>query len=239
MTKHIAIVEDDPVTRSVLVGYLENSGYQVSSVDSYESFLPLFDRFDIDLVLVDLNLPGKDGLALIQHIRKYSEIGIVVVSARSDDVDKIVGLEFGADDYVTKPFNQRELLVRIKNILHRTSHAGKVSIDKHTRTFCGWSLDTESRSLKNPHGEEVALTTGEYHLISAFVESPGRVFSRSQLVKKVSNREWMPTDRTIDVMISRLRQKIEESPKRPKILLTVYGMGYKLNDSKSGRKASR
>ncbi|MBF0588513.1 MAG: response regulator transcription factor [Magnetococcales bacterium] len=231
MNKHIVIVEDDPVTRSILEGYLEESGFHVSSVESHEAFLPVFSQRNLDLALIDLNLPGKDGLELIQEIRRTSDIGIIVVTSRKEDVDKIVGLEFGADDYVTKPFNQRELLARIKNILRRTGEQGGRRGQEVSRSFCGWTLNMESRTLEDPRGKRVSLTTGEYHLIDTFSKNPGRVFSRSQLVQRVSNREWMPTDRTIDVMISRLRRKIESNPRRPSILITVYGVGYKLSDA--------
>jgi two-component system, OmpR family, torCAD operon response regulator TorR len=172
-------------------------------------------------------LPGEDGLSLTKSLRfkHESDICIILVTARREDIDRIVGLELGADDYATKPFNERELLVRVKNLLSRTYCTQKEKVES-AHAFHGWTVNMEQRRLTSPTGEQVHLTNGEFLLLSVFVRHPGKVFNRGQLLDAVSSREWMPNDRTIDVMVNRLRRKLEENPKNPKILVTVHGVGY-------------
>lgn len=223
--QHILIIEDDLVTRSLLVAYFEKAGYQVSEAENGHQMWEKLDINEMDLVLLDINLPGEDGFSLTRALRAQSDIGIILVTARKEDVDRIVGLELGADDYVVKPFNERELLVRVKNLLRRTI---KLRVDEEIVTrypFNGWSLDAERRRLTTPDGELVSLTNGEYQLLIVFVRRPGRVFTRDQLLDAVSSREWMPNDRTIDVMVNRLRRKLNETT-NPRMLITVHGVGY-------------
>ncbi|MBF0454419.1 MAG: two-component system response regulator TorR [Magnetococcales bacterium] len=225
--QNILIVEDDPVTRSLLTAYFEKSGYLVSEAINGQQMWDVLAESSIDLVLLDVNLPGEDGFSLTKNLRYQSDIGIILVTARREDIDRIIGLELGADDYVTKPFNERELLVRVKNLLRRTSQIGTKPQDETLNyRFHGWDLNTEQRRLTDPNGEVVHLTNGEFLLLSAFTQHPGKVFSRNQLLEAVSSREWMPNDRTIDVMVNRLRRKLESTPKEPKILVTVHGVGY-------------
>ena len=226
----ILIVEDDPVTRGLINAYFEKAGYQVFEASNGTEMWNSLTETNVDLVLLDINLPGEDGFSLTKNLRYKSDIGIILVTARKEDIDRIIGLELGADDYVTKPFNERELLVRVKNLLRRTSKLGlKKAEERISHTFCGWNLNIEQRRLTSPDGEPTHLTNGEFLLLTTFVSHPGRVFSRNQLLEAVSSREWMPNDRTIDVMVNRLRRKLEVNPKEPIILVTVHGVGYQFN----------
>ncbi|GAB0056203.1 Aerobic respiration control protein ArcA [Candidatus Magnetaquicoccaceae bacterium FCR-1] len=223
---HLLIVEDDTVTRELLAACFEKEGYAVSRAENGAAMWEILQEQAIDLVLMDINLPDDDGFSLTRALRRRSEIGIILVTARKEDVDRIIGLELGADDYVVKPFNDRELLIRVKNLLRRTRKQRReedASITRHL--FNGWTLDTERRRLTSPEGEVVPLTNGEYLLLSVFVRKPGRVFTRDQLLEAVSSRDWMPSDRTIDVMVNRLRRKLNESA-MPRMLVTVHGVGY-------------
>ncbi|MEO5345660.1 MAG: two-component system response regulator TorR [Magnetococcus sp. YQC-9] len=224
--EHLLIVEDDPVTRGLLSAYFEKEGYTVVEAENGARMWELLDRFAIDLVLLDINLPDEDGFSLTRALRQRSEIGIILVTGRKEDVDRIIGLELGADDYVIKPFNARELLMRVKNLLRRTRNQRREEEEAiHRYRFHGWTLDTERRHLTSPEGEVVPLTNGEYLLLAVFVRKPGRVFTRDQLLEAVSSRDWVPSDRTIDVMINRLRRKLGE-PHYSRILVTVHGVGY-------------
>ncbi|MBF0613886.1 MAG: two-component system response regulator TorR [Magnetococcales bacterium] len=225
--QHILIVEDDPVARSLLVAYFEKEGYRISTAENGSQMWERLENERTDLVLLDINLPGEDGFSLTRALRLRSDIGIILVTARKEDMDRIIGLELGADDYVSKPFNERELLIRVRNLLRRTSRQRADEEMPVTRyTFKGWSLDTERRRLTTPDGGLVPLTNGEYLLLVAFVRKPGRVLTRDQLLEAVSSRDWMPNDRTIDVMVNRLRRKLGESA-QPRLLVTVHGVGYR------------
>ncbi|MBF0340069.1 MAG: response regulator [Magnetococcales bacterium] len=223
---HLLIVEDDPVTRTLLMACFEREGYQVSAAENGAHMWERLEKSRTDLVLLDINLPGEDGFSLTRALRMRSDIGIILVTARKEDMDRIIGLELGADDYVMKPFNERELLVRVKNLLRRTRKQREeedAAVARHL--FNGWILDTERRRLTTPDGLQVSLTNGEYLLLALFVRRPGRVFTRDQLLEAVSSRDWMPNDRTIDVMINRLRRKLGETA-NPRMLVTVHGVGY-------------
>jgi two-component system, OmpR family, torCAD operon response regulator TorR len=223
----ILIVEDDPVTRELLRSYFTKAGYEVSEASNGTEMWDSLSHGKVDMVLLDINLPGEDGLSLTKGLRSKfeSDICIILVSARAEDIDKIIGLELGADDYVAKPFNERELLVRVKNLIHRTSGTQKKE-DISNFIFHRWNLNSEQRRLTSPTGEHVHLTNGEFLLLSAFLRHPSRIFDRHKLLETVSSREWMPTDRTIDVMVNRLRRKLEVNPKEPKIIITIHGIGY-------------
>ncbi|MBF0447412.1 MAG: two-component system response regulator TorR [Magnetococcales bacterium] len=229
LNHNILVVEDDPVTRGLMTAYFEKAGFQVYAAANGQEMWELISAAEMDLVLLDINLPGEDGFSLTKNLRYRSEIGIILVTARREDIDRIVGLELGADDYVTKPFNERELLVRVKNLLRRTSKPNQVEEELSIYSFHGWQLNIDQRRLVSPDDEPVHLTNGEFLLLSALVRHPGRVFTRNQLLESVSSREWMPNDRTIDVMINRLRRKIEVNLKEPKILVTVHGVGYQFD----------
>ena len=169
-------------------------------------------------------MPGEDGLYLTRQLRAHHDFGIILVTGRTDEVDRIVGLELGADDYVTKPFNQRELLARVKNLLRRTSAARRETGASHR--FGGWAFDLKTRRLSDSEDHKVPLTRAEYELLAAFVQHPGVVMTRDRLLNHVSHRNWDRNDRTIDVLVRRLRRKIERDPKSPEIILTAHGEGY-------------
>ncbi|MDC5848122.1 two-component system response regulator TorR [Vibrio europaeus] len=232
MSYHVLVVEDDVVTRSKLVGYFQNEGYQVSEAESGEQMRDMLQSNAIDLVMLDINLPGEDGLMLTRELRSQSDIGIILVTGRTDSIDKIVGLEMGADDYVTKPFELRELLVRVKNLLWRISSARNSSAsdsaakqDDNVVRFGEWTFDVQRRALSR-NGEPVKLTKAEYELLVALSSYPNQVLSRERILNMISHRVDAPNDRTIDVLIRRMRAKMEFDPKNPQIFVTVHGEGY-------------
>lgn len=224
--KTLVVIDDDPVTCARLKAYFEGEDYRVLVATNGHEMWKIFENTPVDIVLLDIGLPGKDGLELARELRTHHEnIGIILVTGRNDDIDKIVGLECGADDYVTKPFHTRELLARVKNILRRSRHESGLPNGKSC-LFCGWKIDLKLRRLWNPVGERVLLTDGEFELLSILVRNPGKILNRDRLMQAVSHRTWDPTDRTIDVLIKRLRGKIENNPKMPELITTVRGEGY-------------
>ncbi|KZK79366.1 Aerobic respiration control protein ArcA [Pseudovibrio sp. W64] len=224
---HILVVDDDLTSRVALSGYFETEGYRVSEAEDGAQMRSVFAGGDVDLIMLDIRLPDDDGLTLLKDVRKKSDVGIIMVTGRTDDVDRIVALEMEADDYVIKPFNPRELLARSKNLLRRVK-AGRVpvAVDERVLSFSGWVLDLDKRGLQSPEGEDVRLTRGEFELLSALVENKGRVLTRDNLLDHLNHREWDPSDRTVDVLIGRLRRKIEANPKDPTLIMTVHGVGY-------------
>ena len=230
---HVLIVEDDDVARTKLVGYLETAGHRVSEAVDGRELRRLLVHDPVDLVLLDINLPGEDGLDLTRFIRSRYDVGIILVTGRTDDVDRIVGLEIGADDYVTKPFNPRELLARVKTLLRRMR--GHTPPASEIKTFSGWRFDTRSRRLVSPQGDNIALTRAEFELLNALVARPGIVLSRERLLGCIAHRSWGPGDRTVDVLVRRLRQKLEADPKSPDIIITAHGEGYLFAAEVSGR----
>ena len=186
MAAHILVVDDDPGVTSFIETYLGEQGFDVSTAMNGEGLRRQLAENSVDLVILDLILPGEDGIALAKHIRRDSNLPIIMLTGRSDTVDRIVGLEVGADDYLTKPFDARELLARINSVLRRTSKVGGHSQEQESRgsiaRFAGWCLDTEQRQLLSPEGNEVALTAGEFDLLTAFVKHPGRILNRDQLL---------------------------------------------------------
>ncbi|MBF0437758.1 MAG: response regulator [Magnetococcales bacterium] len=221
----VLVVEDDSVARVLLATYFEKAGFQVFEAENGQQMWKLLESTKLDLVLLDINLPGEDGFSLTRALRMQSDIGIILVSARKEDVDRIVGLELGADDYVIKPFNERELLYRAKNLLRRTSKLKDNNEAVTCYEFNGWTLEVERRRLVSPDGQYTSLTNGEYLLLAVLVRRPGRIFTRDQLLEAMSSREWMPNDRSIDVMINRLRRKLDDTS-NPRMLVTVHGVGY-------------
>ena len=227
--KTILIVEDDPTSMEIMGGYFEVEGYRVVRAGDSEDMDRALARRNVDLIVLDLRLPGKDGLTLLRELRSHSDLPVIVVSARTDDIDHIVALEIGADDYLDKPVNLRELLVRARNVLRRSGGqaqtAGATAAPAQV-DFDGWTLDFGARRLTGPDGADVHLTRGEFELLSCFTRRPGQVLERDQLLDCLSSREWKPFDRSVDVLIGRLRAKIEESPKDPRLIVTVHGVGY-------------
>lgn len=223
---HVLVVEDDPVARATLSSYFEVAGYRVSEAEDGEAMWQRLSDLPIDLVLLDINLPGEDGFSLLREIRRGSDIAVIMVTGKTDAFDRVLGLELGAHDYVTKPFEARELLARSKNLIKLTRAARSATMPDSTISFDGWTLDRTARRLIAPSGEDVPLTRGEFDLVAVLVTSPGRAMSRDTLLDHVSHRDGDPYDRTIDVLIGRLRRKIEDNPKEPKRLITVHGVGY-------------
>ena len=223
---HILIVEDEPITRDQLVSYFEDEGFKVTSTGSGDEVLPLVMDTDVILVLLDIKLPGKDGLTLTREIRAQSDIGIILVTSKQEQIDRILGLESGADDYVTKPFDPRELLSRARNLIRRVHIQQKQRRKNHIRTFEGWQLHLNKRELTSPEGSQTTLSAGEYQLLLAFMEQAGEVMNRDQLMNRIRNREWFPDDRYIDVLVGQLRKKLGERAANAKIIATIHGTGY-------------
>lgn len=226
---HILIVEDDPVASATLAAYLGKEGYRVSTAPDGRTMRELFDKGDVDLILLDISLPDEDGFSLLREIRRQSQVGVIMVTGKGEDVDRIVALELGADDYVIKPFNMRELFARAKNLMHRTQAARLVRPDEAAKRFAGWTLNIPRRTLTSPAGDDVRLTQFEFELLATLAKNPGCVMSRDSLIDHVNGRDRAPNDRTIDVLIGRLRRKIETTPKQPRIIVTVQGVGYVLS----------
>lgn len=229
MSHHILVVEDDVVTREKLTGYFEREGYRVTAVENGQEMRAVLAEQEVALVMLDINLPGEDGLLLTRELRARSTVGIILVTGRSDAVDKIVGLEMGADDYVTKPFELRELLVRVKNLLWRISLAAaqpsEPAVADDAVRFGPWRFDIPRRQLSRD-GVPVRLTKAEYEVLVAFIANAGRVLSRERILALTSHRGDGPSDRTIDVLIRRLRGKMELDPRDPQLFVTVHGEGY-------------
>ncbi len=226
----VLIVEDETASLNLLAGYFEAENYIVyKAVDSSEAESILSTKV-VDVVLLDIRIPGKDGLALTREIRGNSDIGIILVTQKKDDIDKIVGLEMGADDYVTKPYNPRELLVRVKNLLHRLKLASTLDSttikDSKEVKFEGWTLQLGRRQLISDAGESVQLTEGEFKLLSTLIKNAGSVLNRDQIMNRMDRRDWFPTDRTIDVLIARVRKKLGDDRTHPKYIDTARGAGY-------------
>jgi len=229
---HVLIVDDDREIRDLLSRFLAKNGYRATAAADGREMRKALADWAIDLIILDLMLPGEDGLTLCRNLRAESGLPVIMLTAKGDEVDRIVGLEMGADDYLAKPFNPRELVARIKAVLRRASTgAGGLSGGRRTESaaifcFSGWRLDTERRELTSHEGVLVPLSGGEFGLLAALVGHPGRVLSRDQLLDLARGREAVPFDRSIDVQISRLRRKIEVNPREPVLIKTVRGGGY-------------
>jgi two-component system OmpR family response regulator len=238
---HIAVLDDEPDITQLLANYLQMQGFRVSQVHRGPALMALMQSDLPALVLLDLGLPGEDGFTIARQLREHWHCGLVIVTGRGDAVDKVVGLEVGADDYVTKPFDLRELLARIKAVMRRMAPAaaapaavrpgvpGPAAEPPPARDrllFDGWTLDTAARRLTSPQDEEVPLTTGEFDLLATFARHPGRVLSRDFLLEQTRGREAGPFDRTIDVQVGRLRKKIELNAEDPQVIKSVRGAGY-------------
>ena len=224
---HIVIVDDQPEICELVHNYLSGEGYRVSTANDGPSMRRIMQQYEVDLVLLDIMLPGDDGLSLARQLRAQSDIGIIILTGRGETVDRIIGLEMGADDYLPKPFHLRELLARVKSVLRRASaRSESTKPPPQSAMFNGWKLDLTSRELTAPSGEEVRLTTGEFDLLAAFVANANQVLSRDRLLDLARNRSSGPFDRTIDVQVGRLRKKLEDDPQNPSLIKTVRGSGY-------------
>jgi two-component system phosphate regulon response regulator OmpR len=228
----VLIVDDDPAVRDMLAEYLASHGYEVAQADGGSAMRAELERAVPDVVLLDVGLPGEDGLTLARYLRERYELGIVMVTGAGEVVDRIVGLEMGADDYIAKPFDPRELRARLKSVMRRTQGRAAPALAPAAAATDGrlpvgrCLLDLKSHQLYERDGAEVPLTSMEYELLRVFAEHPNQVLSRDRLLTLTRNREWEPFDRSIDIRIARLRRKVEEDPENPRAIRTVRGAGY-------------
>ena len=234
---HILIVDDDAEIRSLLVAYLQKSGLKATAVADGKGMWQALDAVRVDLIVLDLMLPGDDGLTLCRKLRAKSEVPVIMLTARGEETDRIVGLEMGADDYLPKPFSPRELLARIKVILRRARSLPenlRPEDARHIR-FADWTLDTAHRHLVSAAGVVTPLSGAEYRLLRIFLSHPNRVLNRDQLVDLTQGREADPLDRSIDVQVSRLRSRLGDDPRDPRLIKTVRGEGYVLSVPVAGQ----
>ena len=232
---HIVVVDDDLDVRETVAEYLRRSGYAVSEAENGEELREIMAARPIDLALLDVTMPGEDGISLARHVRGQGRAGIIMLSARVEEVDKIVGLEVGADDYVTKPFSPRELLARIKAVLRRAVADGEDTATMGTEVQMGkCRLNLERRQLYSQDGSDVPITAMEFDLLAAFAAHPNRVLTRDQLLDLAHGKEMEPFDRSIDTRITRLRRKIEVDPGKPNCIRTIRGAGYVFNPDCGG-----
>ncbi len=225
----ILIVDDDEDIRTLLADYLGEQGWLISTAPDGERMQQVLDTTPIDLIVLDLTLPGSDGLTLCRDLRAHSTIPVIMLTARSAPLDRILGLEMGADDYLCKPFEPRELLVRIRNVLRRSTAAASDASGEPTMWyFADWTLDENTRQLKNKSGLVVMLSGGEYRLLKVLLERPNRALNRDQLLNLTQGRETDPLDRSIDLHISRLRQKLGDDARAPHLIKTLRNEGYML-----------
>ncbi|MEQ8813821.1 MAG: response regulator [Thalassobaculum sp.] len=231
---HVLIVDDEPRIRTMLRRYLAEEGLKVSEAGDGSALRAVLQQEQIDIVLLDLVMPGEDGLSLARDIRRQSDVPIIMVTGKGDLIDRVVGLEAGADDYIAKPFHLREVLARIRTVSRRarvrpaeTPVAPDAQAPKgETLEFEGWILDLPRRELRAPDGSTVPLTTAEFELLRAFLQHPNRVLSREQLMDLAKGREWAAYDRTVDTQVMRLRKKVEADHANPTLIKTVRGAGY-------------
>ncbi|MDD9196170.1 two-component system response regulator ArcA [Aliivibrio sp. S3MY1] len=229
-TPQILIVEDEHVTRNTLKSIFEAEGYNVFEASDGEEMHSVLSEQQLNLVIMDINLPGKNGLLLARELRERGDMALMFLTGRDNEVDKILGLEIGADDYITKPFNPRELTIRARNLLTRSMNQSTTVEDKKTverYTFNGWTVEINSRSLVSPSGESYKLPRSEFRALLHFCENPGKIQTRADLLKKMTGRELKPHDRTVDVTIRRIRKHFESVTDTPEIIATIHGEGYR------------
>ena len=223
---HILVVDDDPKVRALLRRCLEGEGFAVSEAKSGKEMQACLDRTPVSLITLDLGLGSENGLDLARDVRRARNVPIIMLTGRGDAIDRIVGLEVGADDYLAKPFELRELVARIRAVLRRSTATPESARPGQRYAFKGWVLDAGSRSLTDHDGKEHELTTGEFNLLEAFVKRPLRALSRDEIMDLLKGQDWSPMDRSIDNLVARVRKKIEADPDRPTLIKTVRGVGY-------------
>lgn len=225
---HILVVDDHREIRDLLGRYLRDNGLRVSLAENGDALKRAIRDERIDLVVLDIMMPGDDGLTLCRHLREHTALPVILLTARGEETDRIIGLEMGADDYLSKPFNPRELLARIKAVLRRTTALPphREPLAGRRLQFAGWCLEVDQHRLTDPEGVEVSLSTAEHNLLLAFLEHPNRVLSRDQLLDLTQGRDAQVYDRAIDNQVSRLRRKIEPATDSPSLIRTVWGGGY-------------
>ncbi|HLT25411.1 MAG TPA: response regulator [Zeimonas sp.] len=228
----VLVVDDDASLREMLGEYLGSHGYDVSAVASGAAMRAEIERSLPDVILLDLRLPGEDGLTLARYLRERYDVGIIMVTGSTDTVDRVVGLEIGADDYIGKPFDPRELRARLKSVMRRlqahpaATRGDSSGNDARRIPIACCTLDTVSRQLFDRDGREIAITAMEFDLLKVFAAHPNQVLSRDRLLALTCNREWEPFDRSIDIRVARLRRKIEPDPENPQSIRTIRGVGY-------------
>ena len=229
----ILVVDDDPRVRRLLDRYLSREGYQVLQAESGAEMRAALEQGPVSLVLLDLVLPGEDGLTLARELRQDSDLPIIILSGKGKMLDRVIGLEVGADDYISKPFHLREVLARIRSVLRRRGETPRdavaeteAAVEGSIYDFAGWRLDATKRELVDLDRKQVALTTGEFNLLLTLVRNAGHVLDRDQLMDQVKSRDWSPYDRAMDSQVRRLRTKIERDPASPELIKTVRGVGY-------------
>lgn len=230
---HILVVDDDPALRELLTGYLSEADLRVTAAASAKAMFEAFDQSAIDLVVLDLRLPDGDGLSLARQLRERAPVPVILLTGRADEADRVMGLELGADDYVTKPFSTRELLARIRAVLRRYQQASAATDERRDERrrafrFAGWELNLKTRRLTAPDGHRVELSHNEFSLLVAFCSAPQRVLTRDQLLELSRLHNAEVYDRTVDVQVLRLRRKIEADHARPTLIVTERGAGYRL-----------
>jgi len=225
---HILVVDDDREIRDLVAKFLKHHGLRVSTAQDGREMKRALEDWSIDLVVLDVMMPGEDGLTLCRNLRASSQLPVIMLTAMGEETDRIIGLEMGADDYLAKPFNPRELLARIKAVLRRTGGQEPPASIEGAEAFCfnGWEFRPEQRELLNDEGVLVSLSRGEFELLDTFVRHANRVLNRDQLLDMARGREAVPFDRAIDVQVSRLRKKLKDDPKQPALIKTVRGGGY-------------
>ncbi|WP_316862064.1 response regulator transcription factor [uncultured Cohaesibacter sp.] len=223
---HLVVVEDDPGIAQLLAELLSENGYSVSLAASSIELDNLLNRGRVDLILLDIMLPGEDGFSICRRVRTTRKTPILMLTAMGEDTDRVVGLELGADDYVTKPFKSRELVARVKSLLRRASYNNPHQVTQSVLSFLGWRLEPNTRQLYDPDGVEITLTTAEFDLLLAFCQHSGQVMTRKKLLTLTHAGSAGPVPRSIDVHVSRLRQKLEPDAKEPKLIKTVRLGGY-------------
>jgi DNA-binding response OmpR family regulator len=235
---HILVVDDDPKVRLLLRKCLEPEGYRVSEAHDAQSVFSVLNAGDVDLITLDLTLASEDGLDIARRIRSVAAVPIIMITGKGDTIDRIVGLELGADDYISKPFHIREVLARVRSVLRRSQEG---SLSRHPRNrankvfrFANWVLDCDKRELRSTAGTLSQLTTAEFDLLAILVQRPNRVLSRDTLLDLLKGQDWAAYDRIIDTQIARLRKKIEVNPEAPELIKTVRGIGYSFTADVTG-----
>ena len=225
----LLLVDDEPGLREPLAEYLSGQGFSVLEAESAAAARTTLAETTPDLVLLDIMMPGEDGLSLCRHLVETRDLPVILLTARGEATDRIVGLEIGADDYVTKPFEPRELVARIRSVLRRSERAPVVQDEELVYRFDGWTLDPLKRKLVDPAGATVPISTAEFRMLRAFCDHPRQVLDRDRLLDMVQGREAQLFDRAVDNQVSRLRRKIEADSRNPQLIQTVRGGGYRLS----------
>jgi len=227
--ERILVVDDETAIRELVGSYLRDEGFVVEEAPDGEAALERFRSLSADLVVLDVRLPGIDGYDVLRELRRSSTVYVIMLTARGEETDRLVGLELGADDYMTKPFDERELLARVRTVLRRTASVHETTQPAHATAarFEGWTLDLIAHELIDPQGRPIHLTSNQFQVLVCLVTRANRVLSRGEILELVSGRDWTPMDRSIDVLIGKLRRKVEPDARFPTLIKTIRGVGYK------------